>query len=128
MGISSAIDGYFITACSAEGDTEDESLRRGTCNRGFATNMGTGPLFSSGIELGPYQGHALMRPGPSNAQGNLLALQWHPTAGYSLNFVADLIQSLVIGQENIPRIVMSSDVLKKEMLHLGRIEWTLETK
>ena len=81
-----------------------------------------------GIELGPYQGHALMRPGPSNAQGNLLALQWHPTAGYSLNFVADLIQSLVIGQENIPRIVMSSDVLKKEMLHLGRIEWTLETK
>jgi len=31
VGISSAIDGYFITASSPEGATEDESLRRGTC-------------------------------------------------------------------------------------------------
>ena len=69
-----------------------------------------------------------MRPEPSNPQGNLLALQWHLIAGYSLNFVADLIQSLVIGQESIPKIVVSSDVLKKGMLHLGRIEWTLEMK
>ena len=78
----------------------------------------------------PAQGnlHALMRPEPSNPQGNLLALQWHLIAGYSLNFVADLIQSLVIGQESIPKIVVSSDVLKKGILHLGRIEWTFEMK
>jgi len=56
-----------------------------------------------------------MRPGPRNAQGNLLALQWHLIAGYSLNFVVDLIQSLVIGLENIPKIVMSSDARKREM-------------
>ena len=55
-----------------------------------------------------------MRPDPSNAQGNLLALQWQLMAGYSLNFVADLIQSLVIGRGNIQKIVMSSDVLKRE--------------
>ena len=80
----------------------------------------------------PAQGnlHALMRLDLSNAQGNLLALQWHLIAGYPLNFVADLIQSLVIDQENIQKIVMSSDVLKREreMLHLDRIEWTLETR
>ena len=90
MGISFAIDGYFITACSAEGATKDESLAQGNL-------------------------HALMRPGPRNAQGNLLALQWHLIAGYSLNFVVDLIQSLVIGLENIPKIVMSSDARKREM-------------
>ena len=82
------------------------------------------------ISSKPAQGnlHALMRPGPSNAQGNLLALQWHLIAGYSFNSVVDLIQSLVIGQESFQRIVMSSDVLKREMLHLGRIEWTSEMR
>jgi len=64
----------------------------------------------------------------STAQGNLLALQWHLIAGYSLNFVADLIQRLVIDQESIRKIVTSSDVRKREMLHLDRIEWTLEMK
>ena len=34
----------------------------------------------------------------SNAQGNLLALQWRLIAGYLLNFVVDLIRSLVIVQ------------------------------
>ena len=98
VGISFAIDGYFITACSAEGDTKDESLRRGTCT-----------LWCVWI--------------PATRRGT--CLQWHLIAGCSLNFVADLIQSLVIGRGNIQKIVMSSDVLKREMLRLDQIEWTL---
>ena len=75
VGISSAIDGYFITAPSVEGATEDESLRRGTCTSNSvgisATRRGTCLPFS-GISI----------------------------AGYSSNFVVDLIQSLVIVQGN----------------------------
>ena len=103
MGISSAIDGYFITAPSAEGATKDESLRRGTCTSN-----------SVGIS--------------ATRRGNLLALQWHLIAGYSLNFVVDLIQSLVIVQGNIQKIVMSSDVRKREMLRLDQTEWTFGMK
>ena len=64
----------------------------------------------------------------SNAQGNLLALQWHLIAGYLSNFVVDLIQSLVIVQGNIQKIVTSSDVRKREMLRLDQTEWTFEMK
>ena len=53
--------------------------------------------------------------GTQKRAGEPAALQWHLIAGYSLNFVVDLIQSLVIGLENIPKIVMSSDARKREM-------------
>ena len=68
--------------------------------------------------------HALQRPGPSTAQGNLLALQLQLTVGCLLNFVVDLIQSLVIDQENHLKIVMLSDALKKGMSHQDQIERT----
>lgn len=55
-----------------------------------------------------------MRPGPSQAQGNLLALQLQFTVECLLSFVVDLIRNLVIEQENIQKIVLSSDVLKRE--------------
>ena len=64
----------------------------------------------------------------SNAQGNLHAHQWHHIAGYSLNFVVDLIRNLVIVQESFRKIAMSSDVRKTETLHLDQTEWTFETK
>ena len=68
--------GISFTAPSAEGATEDESLRRGTCT-----------FNSVGIS--------------ATRRGNLLALQWRLIAGYFLNFVVDLIQSLVIVQGSI---------------------------
>ena len=70
---------------------------------------------------------ACARPRPRNAQGNLLAPLLRLTAGYSLNFVVGLIQSLVTAPEIIPKIVISSDAQKAEMLHLGLIGWKSET-
>ena len=56
-----------------------------------------------------------MRPGPSQARGNLLALQLVVIVEFWLSFVVDLNQNLVIILERLQEIVMSFDVLKTEM-------------
>ena len=68
--------------------------------------------------------HASQRPGPSQAQGNLLALHLQLTVECLWNFDVDLIQSLVTVLEAHQKIVMSSDVLKKGTLLQDQIEWT----
>ena len=68
-----------------------------------------------------------MRPGPSLAQGNLLALQLTSTVVFSLSFVVDLIPNLVTNLERHLEVVMSSDVRKREMSQYGQTEWTFVT-
>ena len=68
-----------------------------------------------------------MRPGPSLAQGNLLALQLTSIVEFSLNFVVDLIQNLVTNLGSSQKVVTSLDVLKKEMSRSEQTEWTFGT-
>ena len=70
---------------------------------------------------------ASMRPEPSLAQGNLLALQLTSTVVFSLSFVVDLIPNLVTNLERHLEVAMSSDVRKREMSQYEQTEWTFVT-